>query len=369
MKITFLVSSLQFGGAERVATTLCNAWVQRGHSVSLIATYAGTEPCFFKLDSAVALSYLANPQPGLFGRSRSSLARLYKLRKILKQQQPDVVLSFLPSANIMAILAATGLNLPVIVSERTDPEHYPQSWFWRFLCRHLYQYAAVLTVQTEAVAAKVDRLFNNLIQVRVMPNPLPFAVNLLQKKAHAGRSKIISLGRLTEGKQTEHLIHAFTAIAGLYPDWELNIFGDGPQKTALESLAADSIYRARISFHGDTKQPWVELADADIFVMTSRFEGFPNALLEALGLGVAAVVYDCPSGPAEITEQGRIASLVPLNDQQALVVALEKLIAAPQYRHEMGQLAAEVVHQKYCLDNIVERWEQLFHAVCADSRR
>jgi GalNAc-alpha-(1->4)-GalNAc-alpha-(1->3)-diNAcBac-PP-undecaprenol alpha-1,4-N-acetyl-D-galactosaminyltransferase len=368
MKITFLVSSLQFGGAERVATTLCNAWAQRGHDVSLIATYSGTEPSYFKLEPAVQLSYLANPQQGLFGRSRRSLPRLYKLRQILVRQQPDIVVSFLPSANIMAILATAGLKLPVIVSERTDPEHYPQSWIWRFMCRHLYQYAALLTVQTEAVAVKVNRLFNHVDRVSVMPNPLPFPQPQLQKNAAGSRFTIISLGRLTEGKQTEHLVRAFTELAGRYPEWDLSIFGDGPQRGALEALIAENLYRSRILMHGDTRQPWVELANADIFAMTSRFEGFPNALLEALGLGLPSVVYDCPSGPAEITEQGRIAALVPLNNQAELIVALEKLMATAQYRQEMGQLAAEVVHQKYGLDAIVEKWEQLFQTVLLNSR-
>ena len=111
MKITFLVSSLQFGGAERVATTLCNAWAQRGHHVSLIATYSGTDPSYFKLDPAVQLSYLADPQSGLFGRSRRSLPRLYKLRQILAKQQPDIVVSFLPSANVILFRVICLANL------------------------------------------------------------------------------------------------------------------------------------------------------------------------------------------------------------------------------------------------------------------
>ncbi len=362
MKITFLVSSLQFGGAERVATTLCNAWVQRGHDVALIATYRGTDPCFFELEPSVQLSYLASKRTGWL--TNSSLARLFKLRQLLKQQQPDLVLSFLPSANIMAILASIGLGVPVIVSERTDPEFYPQSWFWRTLCRHLYQCSTTLTVQTEAVAAKVSRLFKNVSNVAVMPNPLPFETTPSTVISDVKRPRLVSLGRLTDGKQTEHLIYTFNQVADAFPDWHLDIFGDGPQREFLESVAAKSPYCSRIEFHGDTKQPWVELANADIFVMTSRFEGFPNALLEALALGVASIVYDCPSGPAEITENGRLAALVPLNDQQALMVALNQLMADQNKRVALGQLAAAVIHEKYGRDKIVERWERLFDDVC-----
>ncbi len=363
MKITFLVSSLHFGGAERVATTLCNAWVQRGHQVTLIATYAGVDPCFFPLDPAIEVIYLAGTYPCTFGRSQRSFARLYKLRKILQSQTPDLVLSFLPSANIMAILAGIGLKIPVIISERTDPEFYPQPWYWKMLCKHLYQYADLLTVQTQAVAAKVPQLFNHIQRVAVVANPLPFGREQYVRQPESNTKTVVSLGRLTAGKQTEHLMTAFLAVATQYPHWCLKIFGDGPERQKLEYLAQQHPCSGQIIFCGDTKQPWVELVNADIFMMTSCFEGFPNALLEALGLGVPSIVYDCPSGPAEITEQGRLARLVPLNDEAGLTTELRSLMADESERLRLSQLASEGVHLKYSRDAVVEVWETLFRSL------
>lgn len=360
MKIAFLVSSLQFGGAERVATTLSNAWCDDGHSVSLYATYSGRDPCFFELDKRVKVVYLADPCECVLGKRTGSLARFFKLKTLLRRQQPDVVISFLPSANVMAILATMGTKFPVIISERTDPEFFPQPWIWRFVCKHLYQYATALTVQTEAVAAKVNRLFNNVQKVHVMANPLTFQKNEYVRSRFDDHGIIVCLGRLTEGKQTEHVIRSFAGLAEQFPQWRLLILGDGPQRAALERLTNELGCQRQVEFCGDTKQPWLQLVNADVFAMASRFEGFPNALLEALGLGVASVVYDCPSGPAEISEHGRIATLVPLNDEAAFTAALRRLLEDAEFRRKQGELAAATVHEKYSLSAIVRQWDQLF---------
>jgi GalNAc-alpha-(1->4)-GalNAc-alpha-(1->3)-diNAcBac-PP-undecaprenol alpha-1,4-N-acetyl-D-galactosaminyltransferase len=363
MNIMFLVSSLQFGGAERVATTLCNSWIKRGHQVTLVATYSGVDPCFFSLDPAIDVRYLANEFDCMFGKSKLSFARLYKLRQMILKNKPDVVLSFLPSANIMAILATVGLTVPVVVSERTDPEFFPQPLIWKKLCKHLYQYADVLTVQTDAVAKKVPNLFNNIDQVRVVANPLPFARQQFKKSSIAAGKTIVSLGRLTESKQTDQLIAAFVAVAADFPEWVLKIYGDGPCRRELEHLVSTCAYKSQIEFCGDTKDPWNRLVEADIFMMTSRFEGFPNALLEALGLAVPAVVYDCPSGPAEITEQGQIARLVPLNAKSTLAEVLRELMANEQLRIQLGANAEAAVHAKYNLETVVQIWEDIFQSL------
>jgi len=363
MNIMFLVSSLQFGGAERVATTLCNAWVKRGHKVTLVATYAGLEPCFFSLEPAIELKYLANDLNCMFGKSTLSFARLYKLRHMILQCQPDVVVSFLPSANIMAILATIQISVPVIVSERTDPEFFPQPFMWKMLCKYLYQYANVLTVQTDAVAQKVPKLFNRIRQVKVVANPLPFCRKEYQKSLAQSSKTIVSLGRLTASKQTEHVIRAFAVVAEFFSEWQLHIYGDGPCRQQLEELANLYPCKSQIKFCGDTKDPWSKLVDADIFMMTSRFEGFPNALLEALGLAVPSIVYDCPSGPAEITEHGTIARLVPLNEQTRLAEVLRELMSNDNERMQLGIDAEEVVHGKYNLESVVLVWEEIFHSL------
>ncbi len=363
MKIMFLVSSLQFGGAERVATTLCNAWSKFGHQVTLVATYAGNEPCFFKLEPDVEVKYLANTMSCMFGKSRLSFARLYKLRKLVSESKPDVIVSFLPSANIMSILATVGMDIPTVISERTDPEFFPQPFMWKMLCKYLYQYADVLTVQTDAVAAKVPKLFKCIRHVRVVANPLPFTRRQYTKRPDANIKTLISLGRLMQSKQTEQIVMAFTSVAEQFPDWRLKIYGDGPCKAELLEFVEKNEYKSQIEICGDTKDPWHALVNADIFMMASCFEGFPNALLEALGLAVPSIVYDCPSGPAEITENGLIAKLVPLNDQSKLNAALLELMRDDDARIELGCLAETSVHNRYCLEAVTTVWDKIFSSV------
>jgi len=366
MNIMFLVSSLQFGGAERVATTLCNAWVDRGYNVTLVATYNGKSQSYFELNTKIKLHYLADNYQCLFGKNSSSLARLIKLRSLMKSDTPDVVISFLPSANVMAIFAGVKLRIPIIICERTDPEFFPQPWYWKLLCKYTYQFANLLTVQTKAVADKVPRLFNRVDTVRVVPNPLPFAVQLpVQKQIVNPPFTLLSLGRLTVGKQTSQIVGAFSEISASFPDWQLMIYGEGSERGNLEQLICELGMAERIFIKGDTKDPWQVMRDADAFVMASCFEGFPNALLEALGLGLPSVVYDCPSGPAEITEYGSIAELVTLNDIEGLKAAMFKLMSDSELRLKLSIKAAASVNARYSLENVLTIWDSIL-TECVD---
>jgi glycosyltransferase involved in cell wall biosynthesis len=354
MKIMFLVSSLEFGGAERVATVLCNAFSEL-HQVSLVATYGGLDPCVFELSNTIHLHYLANDYSCVAGQHKGSIARLMKLRHLMKTVKPDVVISFLPNVNVMAVLANIGLKIPLIICERSDPEHFPMSGFWKVLCKYSYQFADMLTVQTSAVAAKVGRLFYLPSLVEVIPNPI--SDNLLQvSPLQLQPPHILCLGRLTASKQFEQVLQAFATLSPTFPEWELHLIGDGPARQELEQLAMQLGMSAKIRFFGGLEHPYPQVAACDIFAMTSRFEGFPNALLEALVLGRPAVVYDCPSGPLEMTDHGRVARLVPLNDLRQFTDALAELMADAVVRQQLGDQAKTFVTNKYSLPAVIEQW-------------
>jgi glycosyltransferase involved in cell wall biosynthesis len=363
MRIAFLVSSLQFGGAERVASTLCNSWASEGHEVTLIATYSGDARSYFELSPRINLVYLAHPQNCWLGSARHSFARLVKLRVILRAQKPDVVISFLPSANLMAILGSCRLSIPTVICERTDPEFYPQPWIWRFACRHLYRFADVLTVQTENVADKAGRLFCAVSKVQVVPNPLPFqpeqdsTVTLPQSRV------LLSVGRLTEGKQVDQLIQVFAHLHHEFPDWQLHIYGDGAEKTRLIEMVKNLCATEFVKILGDTARPLEVMREAEGFAMTSRFEGFPNALLEALAIGLPTVVYDCPSGPAEITQNGQIALLVPPNDLKGLTDSLRRMLSDRMLREDLHIKSKTSIRQRYHLDKVLLIWQKILSDV------
>jgi glycosyltransferase involved in cell wall biosynthesis len=370
MNIVLLVSSMGGGGAERVASTLVNAWAKRGDTVTLVVTYSGRGQCFYPLADNVRLLYLAD----LAGAKRRGLrgyaARFTALRAFIRQQSPDVVVSFLTNVNVTAILATRGLHVPVIACEHNDPSADGRSVFWRMACRLVYPHADLVTVLTENVLAPFGQMVPRMPRVAVMPNPLPDALFELRlaRAPQDGRKRLISVGRLHEQKQYGVLIAAFAALADVFTEWDLWIWGDGPERAKLEMQISDRGLSGRVFLPGKTDAPWEEMAGAEIFALSSRFEGLPMALMEAMGLGVAAIAFDCRSGPRELMRGGSDGILVPAGDVDAMVQGLRQLIADDALRAELGRKAAHSIRSRYSLRVVLMLWDALFEQV-RDARR
>jgi GalNAc-alpha-(1->4)-GalNAc-alpha-(1->3)-diNAcBac-PP-undecaprenol alpha-1,4-N-acetyl-D-galactosaminyltransferase len=365
MKICLLVSSLGNGGAERVAATLCDAWAARGDQVTLIPTFSGGGTPYYPIGEAVELIYLADAV-GTRRRNVFTYAqRAAVLRRLVAQRKPDVVVSFLPNVNVAAILSLALLGIPLIVCERTDPTSFPYPAALTALCKLTYRFADMVAVQTEAVAAKVARRYPGLRRVRAVPNPMPAGVARHEWRNGTPRKILLSLGRLSPEKQVGKLLAAFAELAASFQEWDLHIYGDGPEKQPLDRQKCASALDARVKLMGRTDDPWAVMAGADAFAMVSRSEGFPNALLEAMAVGLPCAVFDCPSGPREITRGGKDALLVPLDDHAALVTALARLMGEGEAMQALGRQARESVRARYGLASVIERWDGLFEEVGA----
>lgn len=366
MKILFLTSSLGAGGAERVATTLCNAWATRGDKVTLIPTFSGGGQSFYNLVAAVELVYLAN----IVGIKRKTIGsyakRFFALRRIIRDRQPDVIVSFLPNVNVAAIFTSAFLKIPLIICERRDPSSQHFSNFLEFSCRATYRFADMLTVQTEAVVNKVVQIYPRLKLVREISNPLPDGVVAVRKSRPCHERKtLLSIGRLSPEKQIDLIISVFAECASRYQDWDLHVYGDGPLRADLEMQIHNLGMQERIILQGHTTEPWKIMVDADAFVMASKCEGFPNTLLEAMGVGLPCVAFDCPSGPREISSRGKYATLVKLDDKSGLLAALEKIMSDKIFASELGEQARASILERYRLSEIINRWDQLFREVGA----
>jgi len=365
MKIVVLTSSLSAGGAERVASTLCNSWVERGDQVTLIPTYSGGGVPFYPLSNNVELIYLAARVQGGLGRLSQYKQRFLILRRLIAERAPDVVVSFLPNVNVAAILATAGLKIPVIICERSDPSQQPYTLLWKLACRLCYRFADMLTVQTASVAKSSAVIFPKLKKIRAVANPLPAEVLQYVHVAGGPRKILLSLGRLSEEKQVDRIIDAFSNVCERCPDWDLHIYGDGPLRNEVEGAISRKGLGNRIVLQGRTNEPWKVMAGADAFVMASRYEGFPNALLEAMGLGLPCIAFDCPSGPREMSSDGQYAVLVPLNDQTALSVAMNEVMSDKTFRTTLGAGAKETVLERFSLRAVLGRWDELFKEVGA----
>lgn len=364
MRILLLTSSMNSGGAERVASTLANAWVSRGDQVTLMPTFSGGGECFYKLSPDVRLVYLADLVSSRARTFVNQLARLRALRRFIATERPDVIVSFLANVNVATIVASAGLGIPVVVCERIDPFALPTSNLLRFACRFTYPLADALMVQTPAVATKYASSGWPLRRVRVIPNPVPGQMLDIQQHGGADEKKrLLSVGRLAEQKQFGMLIKVFASLARSHTNWFLTIAGEGPLRSALQRQIDELGLEGRVELPGRIKNIGEELARADAFVLTSEYEGFPNALLEAMAVGLPCVTFDCPSGPREISMDGQVALLVPVNDEPALGVALERLMLDADLRHCLGSRARASVIERFALDKVLEQWDSLFEEV------
>ncbi|NKB49959.1 MAG: glycosyltransferase [Alphaproteobacteria bacterium] len=364
MKIALVIHGLGPGGAERTLTTLANAWVARGDSVTLLSFDDGTAPPAFALDPAIDHRPLS-----LAGLSRNfgqaifaNGARIRRLRTALAQANPDVVISFITATNILAILATRGFRVPLIVSERVDTKAHRLPGVWSALRKILYRYTDAVVVQGEQIVESLPAAIRPL--AHVIPNPVTRPIDSLDAAAsfdavsNADRMRIVGLGRLVPQKGFDLLIRAFAATAQHFPDWDLVIWGEGPERAALGALIEELGLSGRVKLPGVTAAPAAALASADIFILSSRYEGFPNALAEAMACGVAVIATDCPSGPSDMIRDNVDGLLVAPEDSQALADAIGRLASDASLGAALGKRAAEIT-SRYSVDDIIGRWNEL----------
>ena len=371
MKILFFVSSLNAGGAERVATTLANAWAKQGNEVVLVPTYLAQRTSFYQVDDDVTLTWLADVPGHAVSRKVPGLGKWVQIRTLIKATQPDVVVSFLTNVNVNVLIASMGMDVPVVVSERTNPVYSQSAGKLLQLLRRLtYRRARFVVMQTQASVEPFKALVPGVRDVAVVPNPLPPSMPAprmtddsalpIYQASDCSVKHIVAMGRLVATKQFDVLMDVFGQLASRHPQWCLTIWGDGPLRASLEQQIEKKGLTGRIVLAGRTSDPWQALSRADIFAMTSRVEGFPNVLMEAMALGLPCVALDCPSGPAELTRNGQDARLLPLQQPDALVDALDNLMRDASARRVLGRQAAASVRQRYGLDTILAQWEDVF---------
>lgn len=364
--ILILVYSLARGGAERMTVELARAWVDRGCRVTVL-TLAPAETDFFALDPRVRherLSIPADPERNPLQMVMANIRRALSVRRVLTRVRPDIALGMMSSAAIQLAMASVGLRMKTFGSERTYPPMLPMGAVKERVRWFTYGLLTGVIGQTEAAAAWL-RAHTTARRVHVIPNhiDLPLRPQAPRVTVDAvlspDRRCILGVGRMTEEKQFPKMIAAFAVLAPRFPQWDLVIAGDGPDRPALEAQveAAGLADRVRLPGAIGNVADWYERAD--LFLMTSRFEGFPNALLEAMAHGAPPVAFDCMTGPSELIRDGQNGLLVPLNDMDGLVEGLEKLMKDEALRLAMGDQARHSRDQ-FSRDAVMHRWLTIF---------
>ena len=347
MKIAFVLPEIGPGGAERVATLLAGAWRQAGHSVTLLTLDDGSVPPFHAIPDGVEHRPLAlqRTSRGLVDAVVANVGRVTRLRGALLDIAPDVVVSFIDQANVLTLLAAWRTGIPVVASERVVPNCQPLGRAWRTLRRLTYPWAARLVAPTKAMAAMMRRWSPR--PVEVIPNPVsaPSGVS-----AERGKN-VLAVGRLVPQKGFDRLIDAFFALP---EDWTLTIAGEGPERGRLEALAAGS---SRIHLPGVIADLGPLYATCGMFVLSSHYEGFPNALAEAMSAGCPCVAVDCLTGPAEMIVSGVNGLLVSPSD---LASGMCRLAGDDYLRDRLGKARPPEAESSR---GIAEAWLDLFRLV------
>lgn len=364
MRLAFVISSLRRGGAEGVLARLANGMAARGHDITLITL--GATPSEYPLNATIRWVPLdvASPSAGCIQGLANNLRRLRVLRQTLRTIAPAAALSFMDTTNVLTLLAA-GRRLPVVVSERIHPAQHDTGRLWRWLRTKTYPLAHSVVVQTQAA----KNFFPPPLRprIRVIPNAVPAIAQPHEAEAPGGGKRLVAMGRLEWQKGFDMLLRAFAALQG-HEEWTLVIYGEGKERAALESLRAELGLDQRVSLPGRVDDTQAALRGGDIFVLPSRFEGFPNVLTEAMACGLPVIAADCESGPADIIRPGEDGLLVPPGDISALAQALGLLMSDRELRNRLGESARSVV-QRFREDNILNMWEDVLETAVRDLSR
>lgn len=361
MKVLFVISSMAAGGAERAVAHMANYWAAKGWHTS-IATLA-PDPPFYPLHPDVRI--LPLNEAGESTSTRMALAqnahRLRAIRRTVTATAPDVVISVMDRTNVRTLLALRGVRTPVIVQEQIDPASHSIGRQWERLRRITYPWADAIVVLTSRNADYFPPSLRS--RVRVIPNPAVLSTQPDPKaRDRRAGNTVVAMGRCVPQKGFDLLLRAFAQVSDRYPLWKLKILGDGAQRAELEQMAGDLGLSEKVLFMGIVKEPIPVLESADIFAFSSRYEGFPLALCEAMACGLPVVSFDCPSGPREIIRDGIDGLLVPPEDVDAFAQAMLRLMADPALREQLGARAVEVT-DRFGLERIMAQWETLLSEV------
>ena len=404
-RIAFYIGDLAKGGAEHVLRNLAEYFHSQGVETYVVTKTEDEDE--YELSEGITRIIADITPEEEKGRIYNLFARIRKLRRIWKDIRPDIIVSFIRKNNLMALASSKGLKIPVVVSVRSDPAREFGSEGFRRLSFALFKRAAGIVVLTnEAKEYFPEKLQRKTV---VMPNAIDrkFVDVLEGKKNWYGigeddltdakdedivammyakrRHEVITVGRIDDNKNQRMLVDAFVMIADKHPDWTLHIYGDGEGRMELveyvigldKKQAEDGNYRPgsrdengnyanisdRIIFHGVSDNVANVMAGRSIFVLPSKMEGMPNALIEAMVMGMACISTDCPcGGPAELIKDGVNGLLVQVTDVSTMADDLDNLMSDDELRMMLGTQASLLIDDVHP-DKVCRKWRDYLESL------
>ncbi len=366
MNILVFIATLDCGGAERVVTTLTSEWAKVGHDVEICRFSDRQVKPFYELYPQVTLTSLnliAESQHIVEAIS-NNIRRLRSVRSILKNRNPDVVVSFMLDTSIAVLIANLGRKTPVIVAEHSDLEHYPVGPIWARLRSLCYKRASRLVVLNR----NIEKWSQSAITHRTMviPNPVPHPTPPICNTKKADQFTILSVGRLDQLKSMNLVIDAFAKLAKNFDTVQLVICGDGPERKNLERLVEGYSLSGRVELKGVVNNIAEEMYHADLFVTSSRTEAFPMALCEAMSAGLFVVSSRFNDSVEDFIRHGQNGLLFDIGDQDRLIEFLCLAVMDKNLRDKGGEVGKAIV-SRYEPRKIADDWITLFRSLMVEN--
>ncbi len=349
MKIVFMTNAMGKGGAERVIVNL-TSYLSEKNEVSIISvhnTYVG-----YDIDKKVNLYTLDDEYTDIYSTEKSieKISMIKKIKRIFKRLtkinyykkslKPDVIVSFMPKPSFLVLITNFINKIPVIVSVRNDPKTEYASKKNNILMKILYPSAAGFVFQTE----EAKNYFNKKIKDKAVVIPNPINPKFIEKPFLEERQKeIVSVGRLEEQKNHKLLIDAFSEVVKKYGDYKLIIYGEGKLRKNLEDYINEKELQGKVFLPGNVDNIKDRIYESSMFVLSSNYEGMPNALMEAMALGLPVISTDCPcGGPRFLIQNNKNGILVENGNVEELENAMKKILENPDFASELGKNANKI---------------------------
>lgn len=362
-KIAFHLNCLEQGGAERVVTNLANQFVQNGYEVLIATEWQGENE--FKTDERVKRVHVGLKE-GDEKKHRlvQFFLRVKYLRQFMKTEKPDILIPFARKALYRGLMAAYFVKIPVLISIRTDPVGHYDMKSDKVQIPILFPRADGCVFQTEGQREFfAPRLQKNS---RIILNPInPKYIGVPEPEQR--NKTVVQSGRLVDFKNQPMLIRAFVEVHKKHPDYDLKIYGgdsfDGT-KEILEEVIRENDAQEYVHLMGASDNLENDLVDAALFAFSSDWEGLPNALMEAMALGLPIVATDCPcGGPRTIMTNEVDGLLVPIKNQQAMTDGINRLIEDRELAERLGKNARKIAERANG-EAVYEQWKDYIEELC-----
>jgi len=360
MKILFVWRKIGnvAGGVERMITTMMNDMSARGHEVSLLTWDMADATSYYAMDERIRWHKLDAGAPEHKANIKLRLQRMLKVRVAVKSCNPDVIMCFASGIFLSVRLFLLGFKVPIIAAERNAPSRFEYLTGQKKVF-NILRMAHSVTVQFARYRECYPKFLRH--KITAISNPVKPAQRFAEPSGKMGEKKVVlCVARLAFQKNIEALIRAYARLADDFPEWELQIAGDGEDEQKVFNALKESGKSQYISLIGRVKDVEALCVKSHLFCLPSRWEGFPNAVAEAMAHGLPCIGYDGCSGTADLIQHNVTGLLAAGNgDVGSLEHALRALMSDDQMRAQMGAAAVKEV-KKYAPENILDQWEQHF---------